>query len=193
VALPKVLAGTATARAISEEMAAVEEEYHDLWRGGDRNPTVELRKANQFEIKYPQLAKSTDFVRDKLIYLDAHGMPGETTKYAQGLLAKAIDRKDQGRLRFLSTYLRDTSGKDSEELQALAVKAAETEVRLAGEQNAKALLNLAKTYISAGDKAKAAAFARKALAAAAGEPADVRASIEREARRLGADRPEDKK
>jgi len=50
------------------------------------------------------------------------------------------------------------------------------------------LLNLGEAYLVRGDKAKAKEYARRALDAAAGESASFQEYIEKEARRLGAEK-----
>jgi hypothetical protein len=59
--------------------------------------------------------------------------------------------------------------------------------------NAQALINLASTYAAAGDVSKAKEYARKAVEAAAGEPAALKEFIEREARQLSDAKPGDRK
>jgi hypothetical protein len=50
------------------------------------------------------------------------------------------------------------------------------------------LLSLAHAYLVSGHKAKAKEYARKAIAAAAGESATFQQDIEKEARSLGAEK-----
>jgi len=59
-------------------------------------------------------------------------------------------------------------------------------------EDALALINLASTYSSAGDKTKGKEFARKAVEAAAGEPAALRRYIEEQAKRLEDEKKEQK-
>ena len=61
-------------------------------------------------------------------------------------------------------------------------------VQVAGDKDAVALINLASTYFQAGDRDRASAYARKAVAAAAGESAELREAIGQEAKRLTAPR-----
>ena len=65
-------------------------------------------------------------------------------------------------------------------------------VRLSGDDDARALIDLASTYAAAGDKTRAREYARKAVAAAGAEPA-LKQYVEQEARRLGAETKEDRK
>jgi hypothetical protein len=93
----------------------------------------------------------------------------------------------------VAALLRNGPGKESKELVAVAVKAAEAAVQMAGDQDARALIDLAESYFVIGDKAKAKDYARKAVAAAAGESAELRQYIGKQARRLDHEKKEDKK
>jgi hypothetical protein len=109
------------------------------------------------------------------------------------MVLKAIEHKNRDSLEMVSIILRLGDGKESKELMAVAVKAAEAIVQIGGENDASALLNLASTYFVAGDKTKAKEYARKAVAAADGEPAARKQYIVLEAKKLGAEDLEDKK
>ena len=61
-------------------------------------------------------------------------------------------------------------------------------MRIDGGRGAQSLLNLADAYLVSGEKAKAKEYARKAMAAAAGEPSTFQQYIEKEARKLGAEK-----
>jgi hypothetical protein len=68
------------------------------------------------------------------------------------------------------------------------VRAAEACVRIDGGKDAQSLLNLADAYFVSGDKARAKEYARRAIKATAEEPPTVQQDIEKEARRLGAEK-----
>ncbi len=74
----------------------------------------------------------------------------------------------------------------------MAVKAAEARVRMEGDADARALIDLADTYFVAGDKARAREFARKAAEAAVGESAALRRYIDQQMRMFGDDKKQDK-
>jgi thiol-disulfide isomerase/thioredoxin len=192
--LPKVVAGTEGAKAVSDAMAKVEAEFAAGSAERARDPKAGLRALKAFEATYPPLADFFPSVRVKLSYLPKYGEAGEAKAYAEGLAARAVERGDRLTLTLVASILRLGDGKESKELLAVAVKAAEAEVRLTGGADAQALISLADTYAVAGDAARAKEAARKAVAAAeaAGDPASVKESIEREARRLAGE-PGDKK
>jgi thiol-disulfide isomerase/thioredoxin len=191
--LPKVVAGTAGPRAISDEMAKVEAEFGVVSGDLVRDPKAGLRSLKAFEAKYPPLADFLPSVRVKLGYLPKYGEAGEAKEYAEGLVARAVKRGDRLNLSLVSAILRSGDGKENKELLAVAVKAAEAEVRLTGGTDARTLINLASTYSAAGDAAKAKEYARKAVEAAAAEPVALKKYIEGEARKLSGGTLEDKK
>jgi hypothetical protein len=191
--LPKVVAGTAGARAISDEMAGVEAEFGVVSGDLARDPRAGLRALRAFEAKYPPLADFPPSARAKLSYLPKYGRVGEAEGYAEGLVSKAEKRGDWLTLSLVSSILRLGDGRESKALLAVAVRAAEAEVRLTGGTDAQALINLASTWSVAGDTAKAKEYARKAVEAAAGESPALKESIEREARRVSGGKLEDKR
>jgi thiol-disulfide isomerase/thioredoxin len=188
MALPKVLAGSASAKAIGDEMAKVGADYQTACAPLERdgNPEAFLRALKEFEAKYPPLADFLPACGLKLGLLLQRGNAGEGKEYAEALVAKAIEQNNVFLLEFAHWQLHDQ--KESKELLALAVRAAEALVRIDGGKEAHSLLILADAYFVNGDKAKAKEYARRAIDAAGGESAPVKESIEKEARRLGAER-----
>jgi hypothetical protein len=189
--LRKVAAGDASAKAVDDEMARVVAEYrtvHDTlerdYKAGDPKPG--LRGLKDFEAKYPPLTDLLPLVRAKLSLLPKYGNPGEGKEYAQAVVAKAIKQKDDVVLELAYSILRNE--RESKELLALAVRAAEAHVHIYGGKDAESLLHLADAYLVSGDKVKAREYAQRAIAVAVGESAAFRQDVEREARRLGAEK-----
>jgi thiol-disulfide isomerase/thioredoxin len=189
--LTKVVAGRASAKSVGTEMARVVAEYettHDTlvrhYKAG--NPKAGLRAVKQFEAKYPPLTDLLTMVRAKLSLLPKHGNPGEGKAYAQAVITRAIKQNDVAVLELAYSILRHET--ESKELLALAVQAAEARVRIDGGGGAQSLLNVAGAHRAGGDKARAKEYARRAIDAARGEPSDFQQSIEKEARRLGAEK-----
>jgi thiol-disulfide isomerase/thioredoxin len=185
--LPKVIAGVSP-KAVSDEMARVVAEYqatHDtLVRTYIREPRAGLRALKEFEAKYPQIVDLLPMVRAKLSLLPKHGGPGQGKDYAETQVAKALKRRDVAVLELVYSILRNE--KESKEFLALALRAAEAHVRIDGGRDAHSLLNLADAHLLNGHKAKAKEYARRAIAAAAGESDAYQQHIEKAARRLGA-------
>jgi thiol-disulfide isomerase/thioredoxin len=185
--LPKVLAGGASAKAVGGEMAKVEADYRTVLETFNRgDPEAGLRALKDFEAKYPPLADFLPVVSIKLHELLKKGNPGEGKAYAEALVAKAIKQNNAVVLEMAYLQLRDQ--KESKGLVALAVRAAEALVRIDGGKDAPSLLRLADAYHVSGDKAQAKEYARRAIEAAAGESAAFQQDIEKEARRLGAEK-----
>jgi thiol-disulfide isomerase/thioredoxin len=185
VVLPKVVTGVAKPQAISDEVGKIAEESLAVSRALDRDPKAGLKALADFEAKYPPMAGIFPWVRAKLSYLPKFGKVDEAKEFAEAVVAKAIAHDDPAALGMVSSILRLGDGKESKELMAVAVKAAEARVRMEGDKDAGGLINLASTYFVAGDKLKAKEHAQKAVEAAAGESAARRQYIEQEARKLG--------
>ncbi len=171
VVLPKVLAGDAP-QAVSSEVGKIEEAWNRISLvqtcGDDK---VTLKAILDFEAKYPPMAKSPLFGRAKLNHLVRAGDVHEARKFAEAMMAKAIEQDDPGVLTLVSIFLRQGQGKESKELLAVAAKAAEARVKVAGDKDVRALIDLADAYCAVGDKAKARESARKAGQAAGGKDA----------------------
>jgi thiol-disulfide isomerase/thioredoxin len=189
LALPKVVAGGASAKAVGDEMAKAVAEYDTVFENllrdfrADRDMKPGLGALMELEAKYSPLADLLPVVQAKLSLLPKYGNPGEAKKCAKAIVAKGIEREDVQLLGLAYSILRNE--KESKESLALAVKAAEAVVRIDGGKDARSLLNLADAHLVSGDTAKAKEYARKAIEAAAGEPPTVREEIEKAARRLG--------
>jgi len=219
VVLPLVVAGKLEPQAVSDEVVKIEQEYRTIsfWPD-DKAHKAGLKALANFEAKYPRLANNLIFVRVKLGLLPKVGEVDEAKKVAEAVVAKAIKQGNPSSLGQVAALLRNGPGKESKELLAVAVKAAEAAVQVAGDQDALALidlaqtycasgdkarareyahkagqlpgdkagilLRLAETYLAIGDKAEASKYARKAVAAAAGESAELKQYIEQETKKF---------
>jgi thiol-disulfide isomerase/thioredoxin len=184
VVLPRVVAGNLTAQAVGDEAARIQQEFHAVSDALFPDHKAGLKALALFEAKYPPMAHTLYSVRIKLSLLPKIGEIGEAKKVAEVVVARAIKHDNMTDLGLVAALLRDGPGKASKELLAVAVKAAEAAVRAAGGQDARTLIDLAETYAIIGDRARAREYARKAVTAAAGEPAGLRQYIEQEARKL---------
>jgi hypothetical protein len=192
VGLPKLLADGASAKAVGDEMAKVSAEYQsvmetlirDFKAGRDMKPGLNALK--QFEAQYPPLTNLLPVVQAKLSLLPKYGDPGEAKVYAEAIVSKGIQREDVRLLTLAYSILRNE--KESKESLALAVKAAEACVRIDSGKDPQSLLHLADAYFVSGDTAKAKKYGRQAIEAAAEELPTVQQDIEKEARRLGAEK-----
>src|SRR5262249_35058117 len=176
VVLPNVVAGKMTAAEVGAAADKVRHEFEDASAALFPDHSVGLKKLKEFEAKYPPLANNLIIVRAKLSLLpkvDAN----EAKAVAEAVMAKAVAQENPSSLSQVSALLRNGSGKEHKELLAVAVKAAEAAVRLTGGKDAGTLVDLAESHFAAGDKAKARDYARKAIAAAAGEPPALRPGL----------------
>lgn len=185
VVLEKVVAGKFTAKEVGEEMARIQAEFRTVSESLSQGPKAHLQALKEFEVKYPALADFLPAMKSKLSFLPKCGIPGEAKKYAEGLLAKASEQEDRLTLSLISALYRQGDAKEDKDLLALAVKAAEAEVRITGGKDAQTLISLAEVYFIAGDKGKAKDYSNKAVAAARDESDAVKRSIEADAKRLG--------
>jgi tetratricopeptide (TPR) repeat protein len=182
--LPKVVAGTATVQAISDEVSKVDEEFNVVSKAmSGSDPKAGLQALKDFDVKYPSLANNPYWIRERLGLLFKAGEVDQAKRLAEELMAKAFEQDDPMALWMISLSLRSGAEK-SKELMALALKVAESRVKLAGDKDARALIDLASTYFDAGDKAQAKEYARKAVEAAAGESAGLKKYIEQQAQKF---------
>lgn len=167
VVLPKVITGTMKAQTVRDEVRKIEQEYGAVSRTLFPDHKAGLQPLNDFEVKYPPLANNPMILRAKLSLLPKIGEVDEAKKVAEAVVANAIKRNNASALLQVAALLRNGSGKESQELLAVAIKAAEAAIQVAGDQDSQTLIELASTYFVAGDKAKAREHARKALESAA--------------------------
>ena len=163
--LPKVIAG-APPQAISEEAEKIRKEWFAAIRiqGNEDADKIKasVKALNDFEAKYPFMENVCFSISTKLRYLPKIGNMEETKKVAEAAMTKALACDDQFLLRAIASNLREGPAKDNKQLVALAVKASEANLNLAGDNDVPALIDISKTYAAAGDKAKAATAIRKA-------------------------------
>jgi hypothetical protein len=189
VVLPMVVDRNMNASAIRGEMEKIVQEWSAVSEALNAGlesgqPRAGLKALKEFETKYPPMANNVIIVRVKLSLLPKVGEVDETKKVAEAVMAKAIEQDNPSSLAQVAALLRRGPGKESKELLSVAVKAAEEAVRIAGDKDAHALIDLAETYFVAGNKAKAKDYARMAVTVSAGESDETRQYIEKEARKL---------
>ena len=193
VVLPMVVAGSRKAQEVGDEVGKIAQEFGAACGALFPDHKAGLKALKAFEIKYPPLADHFIILRAKLSLLPKVGEVDEAKKVAEAAVARAIKQGNASALMQVAALLRNGPGKESKELLAVAVKAAEATVQVAGANNAQALIELASTYFAIGDKTKAQEYGRKAAEAAAGESAELRQYIEQEAKRIGDGKKQDKK
>jgi thiol-disulfide isomerase/thioredoxin len=192
VVIPKVVAGV-KAEEIRDELAKIHEDMPAVGRAVNSNDAkASLKALEEFETKYPPLANNPNWLRQRIRSLCKVGNLADVKRLADAAEAQATKYGDSLQLWMVSTALMDESRNDKE-LLALAVKAAAAMVEKAGDNDPRALIHVATAYNAAGEKSKAKEFSRKALEAAASEPAALREAIEKQAKTLADELENEKK
>jgi tetratricopeptide (TPR) repeat protein/thiol-disulfide isomerase/thioredoxin len=162
VVLPLVVAGNRSAHEVGDEVRKIMKELETVSAAMFPDRHVGLNALKEFEAKHPSMGTNPGMVRAKLSVLPDVGEIAEAKKFAEAAIAKAIEQENPMSLAQVAALLRNGSGKESRELMAVAVNAAEAHVQMAGDQDVLALIELADTYRAAGERAKAREYVRKA-------------------------------
>jgi len=165
VVLPKVVSGKWDAKEGRDEIKGLEKEVNGVFlalRGRDAEAALE--KLAEFEKKHPEMKKVPYFVGPKLGLLIRAKKPDEAKKLAKQILEAAAKYDDTNAMFSVSASLR--TAKDDKDLLALAIEAAETMLKAAGEKDLRALFCMAEAQFAGGDKEKAKQYLKKAIDAA---------------------------
>ena len=164
--LPKVVAGTWT----DEDVKKLEQVAKDVDGvfNAMRKPDAEawLKTIAEFETKYPALAHIPYFTGPKIAMRLKAKKFEEAQKMAADVVAKAMAQDDPMALGAVSRALLSPDAKDHKGLCDMGLKAALAGLKIAGDKDLGALLNVAEAYFVTGDKAKAKEYGEKAIAAA---------------------------
>jgi hypothetical protein len=183
--LPKVVDGTWKPEADVPALKKIESEVNEVFKSfSNPDPEAGLKTLVEFESKYPPLAHIPYFVRPKLDLLIRAKKLDEAKEMAEEVIAKAVKQDDPLPLGAVSSVLQSPGAKDNKDLAGLSLKAAEAGVKVAGENDARALLSLAQAYFTAGEKDKAKETGKKALAAAEEESPAMKKFIEAQVKKL---------
>jgi thiol-disulfide isomerase/thioredoxin len=191
--LPKVAAGT-WSKANLKELDAIEKDVNEVFRSlSNSDAAAGLKALAEFEKKRPGLKGIPYFVGPKLKLLLKSKQYDTAKKFAGDVMAKAVKRDDSMALRTVSAALRSPAVKETKELAALSVKAAEASLKIAGDKDAIALYNVAESYFAAGDTAKAKEYGQKAVAAAEGSSPGLKTAIKKQVEKYDGEKKDDKK
>lgn len=167
--LPKVVGGKWNAEDV-KGMAKVEADWNkasDALRNAD--PAVGLKVLAEFEKNHPKLAAIPYFVGPKIsLLLKAKKVP-EALTYAKEAIARATKSDNSSTLLSIADALRSPSANKDKKLLSMSLSAALAALKIAGDKDAFAALNVAQTYKALGDQEKAKEYGEKAIAASAGE------------------------
>src|SRR5205823_1131273 len=166
VVLPKVVKGKWD-KDSADEINGIEKEVNGLFKalqGKDAEETLD--KFTAFDKKHPELSKIPYFTGPKINLMLQAKKADDARKFAEKILEGAIKSDDTSAMQTVSTALRGDNAKTNKDLMALALKAAEAMVKVAGDKDMYAMYNMAETQFAAGNKAKAVEYGQKAVEAA---------------------------
>jgi thiol-disulfide isomerase/thioredoxin len=177
--LPQVVAGTWDPKAGAAKLAEVEKDVDATFEKLNEGDTASRLKALQeFEARRPALAKLPFFIAPRIMFMIGAKRYDDAAKAAQAAVDKAVELGDTSGLRTVVKVLQSPEAKGQKHLTELALKSADQLVKMAGDKDFVALLTAAEAYLAADDKAKARELGKKAVTAAADEPAETRKEIE---------------
>jgi thiol-disulfide isomerase/thioredoxin len=164
--LPKVVAGTWTGTDVKSLLAAQAEVNGVFKVLRDPDPEVALKALAALDANYPQLSNIPYLVGPRINLLLKAKKYGEAKQAAESAIARAVKQEDASALQNLSGALRSPGAKEEKEIAALAVQAAEAGLKVAGDKDVIALMNVAETHFALGNNAKAREYGALAIAAA---------------------------
>ncbi len=178
IILPKVVSGTWKTDDVAE-LAKVEKDVNAVF-GSLNNPDTDagIKAITEFESKHPQLAQIPYFIGPKINLFVKAKKFDEAKMMAEEVLAKAAKQEDPTAIRTVASVLSSPDAKGNKDLAALALKAADAGLKVAGENDLFALVTAANVYYAAGEKAKAQELGKKALAAADKESPAMKRQVE---------------
>jgi thiol-disulfide isomerase/thioredoxin len=180
VVLPKVVAGK-WGSADREGLEAIEKDVNAVFQATrDPNPEVYLGKLAAFEKAHPALAGIPYFNGSRINALLKAKKTDDAKKLCEALIAKGLKTSDDMVLGTVAGALRSPAAEKNKDLLAVALKAAEAAVKVAGDKDWRAVLGLAETHFALGNAEKARECGAKALAAADKESAPIKAFVEKQ-------------
>jgi hypothetical protein len=175
--LPKVVAGTWSKEDLDAQKKT-EEEVNGVARALRGDPETLQKALTDFEKNHPKLAHIPYFMVPRIDMLLTLKKTEEACKAAEAAIAFAVKAEDASVLRSISNVLQYPGTDPGKAQLAVAVKAAEAGVKVAGDKDAMALITLANAHFAAGNTARAKEYGAKALAASDKPPAEIRQYIE---------------
>jgi thiol-disulfide isomerase/thioredoxin len=164
--MPAVVGGT-WSEADVKKLDDVEKDVNAMFKGIN-NPDAEagLKAVDDFNKKYPLLANIPYFIGPKISLLLKANRLDDAKKMAKDVASKAVKQDDPTALRAVSAAMRSPGAAGNKELLQISVYTAEMMLKMTGDKDLGAVLNIADAYFASGDRAKAREFGAKAVAAA---------------------------
>jgi len=160
--LPKVLDGTWKGKTDADALEAREKEFEKVF--DEKTPEAILEKLTAFGKKYPEKAKQDEF-RGAQVGLLIQGKKYDDAKtIAEELIAESEKKKKMKPAIYAMGFADKRANPDKKYIE-VGVKALETALKF-DEKNLQLLITAVEVYTNAGDKDKAAAFAKKSIEAA---------------------------
>ncbi len=160
--LPKVVAGTWDAAKGKEEVDAIQKVYREASMAASNRDAAEgYKKMTAVLAEQPAIGNIPYLLSSRLRLLVRAEKFDDAKKLAESTIAKAAKRDDTAALATVASAM--IGAKDRPELVKLALKAADTNLQLQGEDNLPALMTASSTYAAAGKADKAKALATKAV------------------------------
>jgi len=124
-----------------------------------------LKKLADLTAQYAWVAKIPYFVVPRITKLAAAKKTDEACQVAKDVLDRAVSHEDTSMLNGLAFSLRAPALRENKEMGTIAIKAAEANLKLLGENDYGAEFSAAETHFAVGDKSKARGHAAKAIGA----------------------------
>jgi thiol-disulfide isomerase/thioredoxin len=183
--LPKIVAGTWKVDEDNAALEKAEKEVTGVFKAlNGTDSAAGLKALTTFETAHPELNHIPYFVGPRLNLMLKSKQFDEAKKVGEAVLARAVKEEDPMLLRTVSSMLRGPQARDNKDLLALSLQAAEAGLKVAGEGDSLALLDVAEAHFAAGDKVRAKDYGAKALAASEKDGDGQRAYIERQVRKF---------
>jgi thiol-disulfide isomerase/thioredoxin len=164
--LPKVVAGTWTGNDVKSLLAAQAEVNGVFQALSNPDPEVALKALASMDANYPELSNIPYLVGPRINLLLKAKKYDEAKKAAESAMAKAVKQEDFNALLSISGAFRFPGAKDQKEIADLSVQVAEAGLKVAGDKDFIALMNVAETHFAVGNNAKAREYGALANAAA---------------------------
>lgn len=161
--LPKVLDGTWKGKADADALEQREKDFEAVFEAAQKKPEDGLAKFAEFAKKYPEKAKQDD-VRGIQVYLLLAAKKFDDAKPIAEELIAAADKKKKGELAAPAIGFADLESNPDKKHFDVGIKALETALKL-DDKDLRTLITAVQVYTGAGDKDRAAAFAKKAIEA----------------------------
>jgi thiol-disulfide isomerase/thioredoxin len=162
--LPKVLDGTWKGKADADALEQREKDFEGVMEAAQKKPEDGLAKLAEFAKKYPEKAKQDD-VKGMQVYMLLAAKKFDDAKPLAEELIAAAEKKKKAEVAGPAIAFADVEGNPDKKHFDVGLKALETALKL-DDKDLRTLITAVQVYTGAGDKEKAAAFAKKAIEAA---------------------------